>query len=289
MSSLAPDGWLPETLHKHYQQRLEAAAVLYQEQTEHQSLIIIENQRFGRVLALDGAIQVTERDEYVYHEMLVHVPFMAHGAVREALVIGGGDGGVVRRCLLHAGLERVTLVEIDRAVVDLCQRFMPTIADGALDDPRCELVIADGIRYVAETDRRFDVIIIDSTDPVGPAEGLFTQDFYADCRRCLTPGGILVTQNGVPFLQPQELATGYDRLKSVFADAWMYQCVVPTYSGGIMTLGWGCDDPDKRALDATDIARRWQQAGIEKTQYYTPELHAASFALPRFILDIMGV
>ena len=277
--------WFVETLHDHFGQRHEIARVLYRDKTEHQDLIIFESPRFGRVLALDGVVQVTEGDEYVYHEMLTHVPMLAHGSAREILIIGGGDGGILRRVLMHP-VERATMVEIDRFVVDLCAEYMPSISSGALADPRTDLVIADGCKFVAETDRRFDVIIVDSTDPVGPGAVLFTQNFYADCRRCLKPGGILVNQNGVPFLQPQELTDTWQRLGAVFADRAFYVAAIPTYVGGLMTLGWATDDPSLRRQPVETIQARFERAELD-TRYYTPDIHVAAFALPRFMQALL--
>ncbi len=274
--------WFAETLHKDVAQSLRMDRVLFRERTGLQELVIFENARFGRVLALDGAVQTTEGDEFVYHEMMAHVPILAHGAVKRVLIVGGGDGGLLRRCLLHPGVETVTMVEIDRGVIDLCVKYLPGLSAGAFDDARAEVVIADGARFVAETDRRFDVILVDSTDPQGPGEVLFTAAFYADCKRCLTPGGILVTQNGVPFLQPDEVRHSAEHLGQSFAVVTFYMAVVPTYFGGIMTLGWATDEAQYSRLTATDLSPRFAAAGLQ-TRYYTPELHVGAFALPAFI------
>jgi len=278
--------WYEETLYPDHGQRFRMGRVLFRAKTDHQELVIFENPAMGRVLALDGVIQVTEADEFVYHEMLTHVPILAHGNARRVLIIGGGDGGMLRRTLEHPGVEKATLVEIDRGVVDMCVEHMPSIPGRAFDDPRTELVIADGRAFVAETKDRFDVIIVDSTDPTGPGEVLFTQDFYADCKRCLTPGGILCTQNGVPFFQPDELRDTHRRFGALFADSWFFMASVPTYYGGHMALGWGTDNRDLRHVPLDEVRRRFTAAGL-KTRYYTPELHVASFALPAFMLDLM--
>lgn len=283
--------WFDEALHegvthKGYTQRFEISKVLFRETTEFQDLIIFETPFFGKVLALDGIIQTTEADEFCYHEMMVHVPVMAHGSAKRVLIIGGGDGGCLREALRHPGIERATMVEIDRTVVDLCREHMPSLSDGAFDDPRADLIITDGLKFVAETDQRFDVIIVDSTDPIGPGEVLFTETFYRDCKRCLTPGGVLVTQNGVPFFQGDEVAMTKTRLSPVFVDAGFYATVVPTYIGGFMTLGWGTDNPDLRNVPATTLEARFSDSGI-KTRYYTPATHVAAFALPAFVRDVM--
>jgi len=278
--------WYNETLYPDVAQRFTVAKVVFRERTEHQDLVIFENPVMGRMLALDGVIQTAEGDEFIYHEMLAHVPILAHGAVRRVLIVGGGDGGMAREVLKHREIDRVTMVEIDRGVVDLCATHIPSIGAEAFKNPRLDLVIADGAAFVKTCRDRFDVIIIDSTDPHGPGAVLFTREFYADCKNCLAPGGILVTQNGVPFFQPDELRTTAARLKTLFADTAFYVGAVPTYYGGFMAFGWGCDDPSPRLADVRTVAERFRRSGIA-TRYYTPALHVASFALPRFVEKLM--
>ncbi len=205
--------WFSETLYPDYQQRHLVERVLYEEKTEFQELVIFESPRFGRVLALDGVVQTTERDEFVYHEMLTHVPILAHGAAKRVCIIGGGDGGAMEEALKHPGIETVTLVEIDPKVVELTKQYIPSIPGKAFDDPRAELVIADGREFVKNPPAPYDVIIVDSTDPIGPAQVLFEQDFYADCRDALTDRGIMITQSGVTFMQADEAEGTYKRLE----------------------------------------------------------------------------
>ncbi|MBI1205792.1 MAG: polyamine aminopropyltransferase [Azospirillum sp.] len=274
--------WFTETLYPDVGQRFRIDRILFREQTGLQDLVIFESARAGRVLALDGVVQTTEGDEFIYHEMLTHVPIFAHGAAKRVLIIGGGDGGMLRRCLMHRAIEQVTMVEIDRGVVDLCTAYLPAISAGAFDNPRTHLVIDDGAAFVKQADPLYDVVIVDSTDPQGPGAVLFTAEFYADCKRCLAPGGIVVTQNGVPFFQPDELRTSYDRLTPLFADVGFFTAAVPTYYGGPMAFGWATDDRALRRLTAAELQPRFAAAGIE-TRYYTPEVHAAAFALPRYI------
>lgn len=278
--------WFTETLHPWIAQRLRVDRVLFRDKTEHQDLIIFENERFGRVLTLDGVVQTTEGDEFVYHEMMAHVPIMAHGQARRVLIIGGGDGGMAREVLKHKAVERLVMVEIDRGVVDMSREHLPSLSAGAFDDPRLDLVIADGAKFVAETEQRFDVIIVDSTDPIGPGEVLFTAEFYAGCKRCLTPGGIMVTQNGVPALQGWEVTNSYRRLGQSFADVGFYVAAIPTYQGGFMAMGWASDDAAKRRHDAATIEARFAPLGIA-TRYYAPAIHQACFALPRFMADLL--
>jgi len=279
--------WFTETLHAEISQHLRIDRVVYRDQTRFQDLIIFENARFGRVLALDGAVQTTTADEFTYHEMIAHVPILAHGNARQVLIIGGGDGGVLRRCLEHPGVERVTMVEIDRSVVDLSTEYLPEISAGAFEHAKTDLIIADGARFVAETARRFDVIIVDSTDPIGPGAVLFTQRFYADCRRCLNPGGVIVTQNGVPMLQPQEFSDTFSRLSPLFDDAAFYTVTVPTYIGGHLALGWASDDASLRRHTVETIRSRFEPAKI-KARYYTPEVHVGAFAVPQYFHDLLA-
>ncbi|MCC7045580.1 MAG: polyamine aminopropyltransferase [Alphaproteobacteria bacterium] len=279
--------WFNETLHRDIGQRFAISRVIFRERTAHQDLVIFENPVLGRILALDGVVQTAENDEFIYHEMLAHVPILAHGRAKRVLIVGGGDGGMAREALKHQALERVTMVEIDRGVVDLCAAHIPSIGAAAFKNPRLDLVIADGAQYVKTCAERFDVVIIDSTDPQGPGAVLFTREFYRDCQRCLTPGGILVTQNGVPFLQPGELRGTAARLKGLFADTGFYAAAVPSYYGGFMAFGWGSDRSDARRVQPDELARRFAAAGID-TRYYTPALHAASFALPRYIERLLA-
>ena len=280
------EDWFKETLHAEISQGLRMDKVLFRDQTGLQDLIIFENAKFGRVLTLDGVVQTTEGDEFIYHEMLTHVPVTAHGSARHVLIIGGGDGGMAREVLKHQGVDRVTMVEIDAGVVDMSKRHLPSLSAGAFDNPRLDLVITDGAKYVAETADRFDVIIVDSTDPIGPGEVLFTAAFYADCKRCLNPGGIVVTQNGVPFLQSDEVVNSWHRLGESFADVSFYIAPVPTYQGGHMAFGWATDDTAKRHQSVDSLTARFSPLGI-KTRYYTPAVHVGAFALPQWMLDLL--
>ena len=274
--------WFEETLYPNYGQRFLVTRTLFQKKTEFQELAIYETAAFGRVLALDGVCQTTEKDEFFYHEMMTHLPILAHGQARKVLIIGGGDGGILEEVLKHRTVEKATMVEIDPAVIELSKEYLPSICGRAFDDPRTDLIIGDGVKFVAETDEKYDVVIVDSTDPIGPAEVLFQTDFYADCRRCMTERGIMVTQNGVPFLQPDEFATTYRRLKPLFADAGFYFVPVPTYVGGFMSLSWATLDTGNRHVDRETLGARFTAAAVE-TQYYTPDIHLAAFAMPAYL------
>ncbi len=276
-----------ETLYDSYGQLFRVDEMLFEDKTGHQHLVIFHNAAFGRVLVLDGIVQTTERDEFIYHEMLAHVPILAHGNARDVLIVGGGDGGMLREVTRHRSVERIIQVEIDGRVVDLCRRFLPHHSAGAFDDSRVNVVIDDGLHFLQTTGQRFDVIISDSTDPIGPGEALFSPEFYAACHGRLNPGGVLVTQNGVAFMQPEELALAARRLAAVFDDWHFYAAAIPTYVGGIMTFGWASDDAELRHTGLDLLNERFRAGGIE-TRYYNPEVHRAAFALPRHVLQTIG-
>jgi spermidine synthase len=236
---------------------------------------------------LDNVVQLATKDDFVYHEMMAHVPLFAHGRANKALIVGGGDGGVLREALKHPELEQVTLCEIDQGVIDLCRQHFPGISAGAYDDPRTRIVIADGTKFVAETDDRFDVIMVDSTDPIGPGAVLFTKQFYADCARSLKPGGLLVTQNGLPFLQAPELQQSVGFFRELFGDASAYLASTPSYFGGPMSYGWATDNKKLRRHRRKRIERRYQKAGAFPTRYWRPDVHVAAFALPTYIRNLV--
>jgi spermidine synthase len=254
-------------------------------QTEHQHLVLFQHKFFGKVLMLDGATQVTTRDEFIYHEMMTHVPILAHGKAREVLIIGGGDCGIAEEVLKHKSVRRLTQVEIDASVVEFSKEHFPEFTKPVLSDKRFDLVIDDGMNYVAKTDRRFDVIIVDSTDPQGPGKVLFSIEFYTACKRCMAKGGIMVTQNGVPIFQPEELTVGISKFRRLFADGSCYVAAIPTYIGGHMAMGWATDNKSLRKVSEKTIAARYARAGRFATKYWTPAVHKAAFALPRFIAE----
>ena len=276
--------WFRETLYDDHAQALTVDEVLYDSETEHQRLRVFRNNRFGRVLTLDGVVQTTEGDEFIYHEMLTHVPILAHGAAKRVLIVGGGDGGMAREVLKHP-VDHVVMVEIDAGVIEFSREYLPSLSDGAFDDPRLQVTIADGADYVAAAEDRFDVIIVDSTDPVGPGEVLFTDGFYGRAKRCLAEGGILVTQNGVPFIQGDELTGTMRAFRALFADHAAYLATVPTYAFGPMAFGWGSDG----AARQTTLAQLQERVATLdlRCRYYTPEVHLGAFALPGYVRDLM--
>ena len=239
---------------------------------------------------MDGAIQITEADEFVYQEMLAHVPILAHDNARRVLIIGAGDGGVLRRVLQHQTVDKVVMVEIDGEVIRLSREYMPAISGQAWNDKRATVLVSDGLAYVANAaDGAFDVIIVDSTDPAGVGEALFTEAFYADCARVVGPRGIVVNQAGVPFMQGEELTQTTRRRATAFQCVTAYVAAVPTYVGGFMTLGFASNTSGLDSIPIVELAKRAARAGIVgQTEYWTPEVHSAAFALPPYIARCLG-
>lgn len=283
MAGRDDDGdWFAESLYPSVRFAFRAERVLHHEDTGHFELALIENAAFGKVLMLDGITQVTTGDEFIYHEMMSHVPILAHGAAKRVLIIGGGDCGLAEEVLKHRSVERLTQVEIDASVVEFSRTHFGDFNAPVFGDDRFDLVIADGADYVSKTEDRFDVAIVDSTDPVGPGAVLFTAEFYAGLHRVLTPGGVAVTQNGVPFFQKDELVGSMRDLGRSFALSAAYVAAIPTYVGGHMAMGFATDDAAKADVPLEMLRARFAEAGLS-TRYYTPAVHRAAFALPRFI------
>ena len=282
---MATDNWINETLYPDWGQRFLVKRELARVQSDFQDIVIFESSSHGRVMVLDGVIQITEADEFVYQEMLAHVPLLAHGAAANVLIIGAGDGGVLRRVLQHRTVRRAVMVEIDGEVIRLSKQFLPDIAGDAWDDPRAQVIVGDGIDYVKRApDASFDAIIVDSTDPIGVGEVLFTDSFYENCARILTPRGLVVNQCGVPFMQSDELRETSARRARFFPHVTAYVAAVPTYVGGFMTLGWAAKDAALASVGVEEVRARAAAAGIlGTTQYWTPEIHVGAFNLPPYI------
>jgi spermidine synthase len=259
-------------------QRLQVLVTpLYSEKTPYQEMQVLEHVHLGRVLVLNGIIQTTVADEFVYHEMMAHVPILGRPR-REALsvlIIGGGDGGVLREVLRHAFVQRVVMVEIDGAVIEACKKYLGFHGD--YQDPRVELRIGDGAAYVRDSGARgrpFDVAIVDSTDPVGPGERLFTESFVADLAGCLAPDGVMVRQAGIPFLQVDEMPEAHRLCARAFGAAEVFRAGIPTYQGGEMAFV---------AARRSGGSLR-EPGGTLRGRFYNPEVHRAAFALPEFWL-----
>ncbi|NKC33666.1 polyamine aminopropyltransferase [Falsiroseomonas selenitidurans] len=279
------ENWVNETLYAEWGQRFLVKRELAQVKSAFQDIRIFESHLHGRVMLLDGVVQITEADEFVYQEMLAHVPLLAHGAAKRVLIIGAGDGGVLRRVLQHRTVEKAVMVEIDGEVIRLAKEHLPRIGGDAWTDPRATVIVGDGIDHVRQAEAgSYDVIIVDSTDPIGVGEVLFTDEFYANCFRILTDRGLVVNQCGVPFMQAEELRETSLRRAKFFPDVFAYLAAVPTYVGGFMTLGWAAKDAGCRKVEVSEIRRRADVAGVlETTRYWTPEIHVGAFNLPPYI------
>ena len=282
---MATDVWLNETLYPDWGQRFLVTRELARVQSAFQDIVIFDSSSHGRVMVLDGIIQITEADEFVYQEMLTHVPLLAHGAAANVLIIGAGDGGVLRRVLQHRQVQHAVMVEIDGEVIRLAKLFLPEIAGAAWDDPRAKVIVGDGIDYVKRAaDGSFDVIIVDSTDPIGVGEVLFTDEFYQNAARILSARGLIVNQCGVPAMQADELRETSLRRAAFFPFVSAYVAAVPTYVGGFMTLGFAAKADGLTECGVETIRDRAVAAGISgATQYWTPEVHWSAFQLPPYI------
>lgn len=253
--------------------------------SEYQRIDVFESAEFGRILAIDGYIMLTERDEFIYHEMITHVPMAVHPNVRDVLVIGAGDGGTVRELARYRDIERIDMVEIDPLVVDVCRKYLPGTACG-LDDLRVKIHYEDGIKFISMKENEYDLIIVDSTDPVGPGEGLFTKEFYANCRKALREDGIMVNQHESPFYD--EDAKVCRKTHMLIADSFpislVYQAHIPTYPSGHWLFGFA----SKKYHPVDDLnASAWELRGI-RTRYYTTRLHKGAFALPAYVEDLLN-
>ncbi|MCL4424340.1 MAG: polyamine aminopropyltransferase [Firmicutes bacterium] len=253
---------------------------LRREKTAYQDLAVVETFQYGRMLTLDGAVQTTEKDEFVYHEMITHVPLLAHPEPKRVLVVGGGDGGTIREILKHPSVEQAELAEIDERVIAAAREFLPTISQ-SLSDPRTRIVVGDGIEHVRKAQAQYDVIIVDSTDPVGPAVGLFAPEFYQLVHRALKEDGLFVAQTESPFLNADLIRGVFAGISAVFPRTRLYLAAVPTYPSGLwsFTVGSKVHDPA--------VPGRNMPAGFT-SRYYTPELHRSAFVLPRFVAELLA-
>lgn len=277
--------WCAETVIRPVRVSYKASRILAELKTGYQHVVILENDTFGRMLMLDGAVQTSTQDEFIYHEMLAHVPLLTHGKARDVLIVGGGDCGLAEELLKHRTLQTVTQVEIDRDVVELSRKHLSQINAPVFSDKRFQLHYADGAAFVRDTQQSFDVVLIDSTDPVGAARPLFTADFYTAVRRRLRPGGVLVCQAGVPFLQAQVFGSAMRHLAGAFPVVECYLVASPSYFGGHLAFGWASEDLRADSVTVRTIAERYAENGL-LTRYYTPEVHEAAFVLPRYVAEM---
>lgn len=258
---------------------------LHSEQSEFQRIDVYESPEFGRFLTLDGYMMLTEKDEFIYHEMITHVPMAVHPNVKKVLVIGAGDGGVVRELTRYSSIESIEMVEIDERVVEVCKEYLPQTAS-SFDDPRVHLTFADGLKFVRSKENEYDLIIVDSTDPFGPGEGLFTKEFYGNCYRALKEDGIMVNQHESPFYDGDALACkrAHKRIVETFPISRVYQVHIPTYPSGHWLFGFA----SKKYRPVADLqADAWKALGLE-TKYYTTKLHQGAFCLPAYVEKLLA-
>ncbi|MEI6737596.1 MAG: polyamine aminopropyltransferase [Pseudomonadota bacterium] len=257
---------------------------LYSAQSEFQRIDVFSSPEFGRFLTLDGFMMLTEKDEFIYHEMIVHVPMAVHPCVKKVLVIGAGDGGVLRELTKYESIEQIDLCEIDEMVVDVCKEYLPVTACG-FDDARVRLHFQDGLKFIRRCENDYDLIIVDSTDPFGPGEGLFTKEFYGNCYNALKADGIMVNQHESPFYEEDAVAMqrAHKRIVESFAISRVYQAHIPTYPSGHWLFGFA----SKQYHPVTDLdARRWKALGLA-TRYYNTNLHRGAFALPNYVEEML--
>lgn len=262
---------------------METKNVLYSAKSEYQTIDILETQGLGKVLLLDGLVMTTEKDEFFYHEMISHIPMNSHPNPERVLVIGGGDGGTVREVLKHDTVKEVVLCEIDGLVIDACKKYLPSIA-GMLDDDRVDIQVRDGIEYISQQEDAFDIILIDSTDPMGPGEGLFTEEFYSNVNRALREGGIMSAQSESPFVNQRQMKMMYPLLRKAFPKVNTFLGPIPTYPGGYWS--WAFCSNTVEPLSYIDEQR--VQKIAKQAKLYNLDIHKSAFALPNFVKKLVG-
>ncbi len=257
---------------------------LFTAQSDYQRIDVFDSKEFGCFLTLDGYMMLTEKDEFIYHEMIVHVPMAVHPNAKKVLVIGAGDGGVIRELTRYESVEHIDMVEIDELVVEVCKKFLPLTAC-SLDDPRVHITYQDGLKYIRSKENEYDLIIVDSTDPFGPGEGLFTKEFYGNCYKALKEDGIIVNQHESPFYHEDALAMqrAHKRIVESFAISKVYQAHIPTYPSGHWLFGFS----SKKYHPIRDFnAAKWNTLGMQ-TKYYNTRLHEGAFALPNYVEELL--
>lgn len=258
---------------------------LYSAQSEFQRIDVFTSKEFGTFFTLDGLMMVTEKDEFIYHDMIVHVPMATNPKIKNVLVIGAGDGGTVRELTRYPSIENIDMVEIDKMVVDVCREYLPQTAC-KLDDPRVRLYFEDGLKFVRFKENIYDLIIVDSTDPFGPGEGLFTKEFYGNCYKALKDDGILVNQHESPYYPgyAKSMQRAHKRIREFFPLCRVYQAHIPTYPSGHWLFGFA----SKKYDPLTDVdGEAWNSLGL-KTKYYNNEIHKGCFALPNYVKELLA-
>jgi spermidine synthase len=256
-------------------------------QSPYQRVEVLDTHQFGRLFRLDGRLMTSEGDEFFYHECMTHPAALAHSAPESVLVIGGGDGGSSEELFKHPGVKRIVMAELDPVVIDISRRFLRNIHKGALDDPRLEIRIGDGFEYVKSTTERFDMIVLDLTDPDTPAFRLYTEEFFRMCQRCLKPGGLLTLHLGSPVYQPETVRRNATNLRKVFRHVAPMSLFIPLY-GSQWCLAVAGDATDPRAISTEAIAQRLAERRLTDLRFYHPAMHAALFTLPVYIQELVN-
>src|SRR6478609_2235553 len=286
----ASDDHQVERLHQGYAQSMAITKVLADEKSQFQHIRIFDTVANGRVMTLDDIVQITSRDESAYADMLTHLPILEHGKVERVMIVGGGDLSIADEALKHKTVKEVVLVDIDGRVIELCKQHFAEINAKAFKDKRLKLEVADAFEYLGRksSKNRFDLIIADRPDPVGPGKALFGETFYDRIKGALKPGGYATFQTGVPFYQPWEITEALQELKRFFPKSGLYLSVVPTYIGGFMALSWASKGGKPLGTPAgiRKAAKAYKKAKL-KTDYYNPDVHAAAFALPNWIAKLV--
>jgi len=276
--------WYTEQHTKNVRFSIKVEKPLYTGESEFQRIDVFNSKEFGNFFTLDGFMMITEKDEFIYHDMIVHVPMATNLKIKNVLVIGAGDGGTVRELTRYSTIEKIDMVEIDKMVVDVCREYFPQTAC-KLDDPRVQLYFEDGLKFVRSKENSYDLIIVDSTDPFGPGEGLFTKEFYGNCYKALKDDGILVNQHESPYYadDAKAMQRAHKRIRQFFPVCKVYQAHIPTYPSGHWLFGFASKTYDP--LTHID-EQAWNSLGI-KTKYYNTEIHKGCFALPNYVLELL--
>ena len=258
---------------------------IYSAKSPFQQIDFFESKEFGTFFTLDGIMMANEKDEFIYHDMITHVAMATNPEIKKVLIIGGGDGGTAREVSRYKNIERIDMVEIDEMVVRACQKYLPKTACRLEEDKRIKLYFEDGIKFISKIENEYDLILVDSTDPIGPGEGLFTTEFYQNCFKALTENGILVNQHESPYYEKEsrEMRRAHSKIKKIFPISQVYQFHIPTYPSGHWLFGFASKSLDPiKDLDAD----KWNALGL-KTKYYNTNLHVAAFALPNYVKELL--
>ena len=274
--------WFTEMWTPHIKFSIEVKEKLWEEKTSYQKIDVYDSYELGRFFTLDGIMMANEKDEFIYHEMIIHTPMSINPNIKHVLVIGGGDGGSVRELVKYPTIESIDMVEIDERVVRVCEKFLPSTTSG-LNDQRVKLLFEDGLKFVMESKKMYDLIIVDSTDPIGPGEGLFSKAFYENCYRILTEQGILINQHESPYFdkEAREMKRAHDKIANLFPIAMVYQAFIPTYPSGHWLFGFA----SKKLHPILNFKETHIHKCNQHTRYYNRDIHIGSFALPNYVIE----